>query len=155
MRRILALLTGLVTAHSAPAQDWATREVCFSDPQPVTAADVVPHDLDRLEAEAAQIANSVGRLWRIESTDGAVSHLWGTMHNAHPQVLDLPEALELAIRNARLVAVDQDSALCRLHGLSRDVVVVGVGHRQWFIDTGEQGMRLEQSMVVDSPTLLR
>ena len=108
MRRTLALLTGLVTAHTAPAQDWATREVCFSDPQPVTAADVVPHDLDRLEAEAAQIANSVGRLWRIESTDGAVSHLWGTMHNAHPQVLDLPEALELAIRNARLVAVEID-----------------------------------------------
>lgn len=108
MRRILALLVGLVTAHSAPAQDWATRALCFSVPQPVTAADVAPHDLDTLEAEAAQIANSVGKFWRIESAEGAVSHLWGTMHIAHPQVLDLPEALAMPIRNARLVAVEID-----------------------------------------------
>ena len=87
MRRLAALLACLATP--AVAQDWATRERCFSDPLPVTAEHVRPHDLAALEAEAARIPNARGRFWRIEHPSGAVSHLWGTMHITLPQALNL------------------------------------------------------------------
>ena len=106
MHRLAALFA--IIALPAFAQDWATRELCYSDPDPVTAEDVLPHDLAALEAEAARIPNARGRLWRIEHRSGGISHLWGTMHVTLPQVLDLPEALESAIESARLVAIEID-----------------------------------------------
>ncbi len=106
MHRLAALL--ILLAPPAFAQDWATREVCFSDPQPVTAEDVLPHDLAALEAEAARIPNARGRLWRIDHPSGGTSHLWGTMHVSLAEVLDLPDVLKAAIESARLVAIEID-----------------------------------------------
>ena len=106
MRRLAALLALLATP--AVAQDWATRERCFSDPRPVTAEHFLPHDLAALEAEAARIPNARGRFWQIEHPSGGVSHLWGTMHITLPAVLDLPETVTQAIGAARLVATEID-----------------------------------------------
>ncbi|MFK7939686.1 MAG: TraB/GumN family protein [Roseovarius sp.] len=54
------------------------------------------------------MSNPVGRFWKITSPDGAVSHLWGTMHSNHPLILDLPEALIDQINTARIVALELD-----------------------------------------------
>ncbi len=95
-------------ASAASAQDWATRDYCEVDLRPVTAEDFAPFDLDALERAAAEIPNGHGRFWRIESPDGAVSHLWGTYHVSAPQILDLPPELKTAIDEARILAVELD-----------------------------------------------
>ena len=106
MRALAAFLFCLATP--ALAQDWATRDLCYSAPQPVTAEDLAPFEPAALEAEAARIANPRGRFWQIDHPGGGVSHLWGTMHVSLAPVLDLPDALTTAIEEARIVAVEVD-----------------------------------------------
>ena len=108
MKRTALFLAGILAAPPALAQDWATRALCLSDPAPITAQMAEPHDLAILNAEATLIANPIGKFWRIEHPNGAQSHLWGTMHVAHPVVLDLPNAAKQAIDNARVVALEAD-----------------------------------------------
>ncbi len=92
----------------AQAQSWATRAACS-----VQAARVAPHVLDEtrltaLRSRAAAIPNSEGRFWRIQSPDGAVSHLWGSYASNHPLILALPPIVEDRISAARVIAVDSD-----------------------------------------------
>lgn len=108
MRRWLLPALLSVWPALAPAQDWATPEVCRVDPGPVDASVFDPPGLAALEEMAADIPNPVGRFWRITAPSGAVSHLWGTWHSADPLILDLPDEVTQAIENASLVAVEID-----------------------------------------------
>ncbi|MEX0337449.1 MAG: TraB/GumN family protein [Arenibacterium sp.] len=100
---ILACLT-----PPAFAQEWATRALCdVSDPV-VDISAYSDIDFARAQAEAAAIPNAVGNFWKIESTDGAVSYLWGTNHANNPTVLDLPDAVKAEIEAARVVALEFD-----------------------------------------------
>ncbi len=108
MKQVAFFLTSLLAASPGLAQDWATRDLCFSDPAPISAEVAKPHDLSVLSAEATLIANPVGKFWRVEHPSGALSHLWGTMHVAHPVVLDLPDVAKTAINEARVVALEID-----------------------------------------------
>ncbi len=90
----------------AAAQDWATKEVCDVIAPEIVEEVFAPLGRAALEEQAAKIENRRGRLWRIESSDGKVSHLWGTYHSSDPLILDVPEALRDAIAEARVVAVE-------------------------------------------------
>jgi uncharacterized protein YbaP (TraB family) len=65
----------------------------------------------KFEATALGIANSTGRLWQITSSDGAVSHLWGTIHSNDPLVLNLPDQLRAVLSRANFVALEADPIL--------------------------------------------
>lgn len=95
-------------ALPAHAQSWATQEMCDVQDAVVHPEVLAPFTEDSLHKAAADIPNSVGRLWQVTSPDGAVSHLWGTMHSQHPLVLALPDPLMQAIAKARVVAVETD-----------------------------------------------
>lgn len=107
---LFAALLGL-WASTAHAQDWATRAYCEVEPRTATAADFEPFDLAALIAEADEIPNPHGRFWRIESPEGAISHLWGTYHVSAPAILDLPEIVKDRISSAETLAVEVDYTL--------------------------------------------
>lgn len=72
------------------------------------AADFAPHDLASLEAQSSARLNPNGKFWRIEHANGAISHLWGTMHVSLPEVLDLPDIVIETIKSSRQVALEID-----------------------------------------------
>ncbi|AZV79623.1 TraB/GumN family protein [Parasedimentitalea marina] len=104
----LVFALSLLVPAAVQAQAWATREACT-----VTSATIDPQVLPdallaSLRAEAVKMPNPNGRFWRIQSPEGAVSHLWGTMHSNDPLVLDLPLILQQRIAGARIVALEFD-----------------------------------------------
>ena len=111
MRRLAFLFAGLFLAEPALAQDWATRQVCTVVTPEIHADLFDPYGLDRLEDDAAKIPNGTGRLWRITTPEGAVSHLWGTFHSADAHILRAAEAARDLIETARIVAVEIDFSL--------------------------------------------
>jgi uncharacterized protein YbaP (TraB family) len=107
IRAVLAVLVALAAGQAA-AQSWATPEACRLGTVRIDPDIVTPEVAQRMTREAATTENGVGRLWRIESPAGAVSHLWGTMHWSEAAVLDLPAELHLLIRKAATVALESD-----------------------------------------------
>lgn len=107
MRCALSLLLA-VFPSTAMAQDWATKDVCSVDVAAVSEAAFAPATFAQLEDTGATLPNGKGRFWRIETASGAISHLWGTMHSSDPLILDLPDALKTALKNARMIAVEID-----------------------------------------------
>ncbi|MGP6087452.1 TraB/GumN family protein [Antarctobacter jejuensis] len=109
LRTATATIVALsAVAAPAAAQDWATRSFCEPETIAVLDAAFGHADLAEVEQRAAEIPNGTGRLWQITAPDGAVSHLWGTMHSSHRRVLDMPDlALDL-IDGAELVALEID-----------------------------------------------
>lgn len=108
MKTRLALALLALWPACAQAQAWATRAACD-----VQAAAIAPHVLPQeqlaaLRIRAAGIPNSEGRFWRIQSPDGAVSHLWASYPSSHPLVLELPPIVESRVSSARLIALDSD-----------------------------------------------
>ncbi len=106
MRLLCAMLALL--AGPALAQDWFTPEACT-----VTRSDVAMAAMDAATATdvalaAAAVVNGKGRLWRITTPGGAVSHLWGTYHTPDPLLLDLPTRLRDLLEQARVVALEFD-----------------------------------------------
>jgi len=65
-----------------------------------------PPGLATLDARGAEYINGIGKFWRIVGPDGAVSHLWGTMHSSDPAILTLPQRVKAQIDSARVVAVE-------------------------------------------------
>lgn len=100
---VLALWGG-----SAAAQDWADVDVCHVDTAEVVSEVYEPAGLAKLQAAAAQIPNGVGKFWRITAPNGAVSHLWGTMHVTHPLILNLPDIVVETVQSSRLVMTEID-----------------------------------------------
>lgn len=96
---LIAAIFGLSGA-AASAQEWITYEAC----DVTGAAEYTPDVPAAVSQRAAKIENSVGRFWRITSPGGQVSHLWGTTHSSHPELLALPAELREVLKNARIVA---------------------------------------------------
>ena len=63
---------------------------------------------DTLTAEAAGIPNGTGKFWQITAPDGAISHLWGTLHSADLHILRQADQMRDVIESARVVAVEID-----------------------------------------------
>ncbi|CAN0603204.1 unnamed protein product, partial [Ectocarpus sp. 12 AP-2014] len=108
MRRSLIALALATLPLAAQAQDWATFDVCTVETPKIVETAFAPATLSSLETRGADLANGKGRLWRIETPQGSISHLWGTLHSADPLILDLPQVLRNIIDSARLVAVEID-----------------------------------------------
>ncbi|NRB16544.1 MAG: TraB/GumN family protein [Rhodobacteraceae bacterium] len=107
LKPLLFALAMLVPA-TLQAQAWATRETCE-----VVSAEIDPQVLPdallaQLRADVAKIPNPKGRFWRVQSPDGAVSHLWGTVHSNDPLILELPVIVQQRISGARMVALEFD-----------------------------------------------
>lgn len=111
MLRALLCAAFLALPGALSAQDWATAEVCTVVEARIDDAVLEPPGRAVLDAEAAKIANHLGRFWEITSPEGATSYLWGTFHSSNPLVLDLPEPLRDAIDGSRIVAVEVDWVL--------------------------------------------
>lgn len=56
--------------------------------------------------KAAETENAL--LWRIETADGAVSHLFGTIHSEDPRVLTLPKPVAKAYDEAATLVLEMD-----------------------------------------------
>ena len=56
------------------AQDWVTREACDVPNIEINDPDLTPA---YLAAQEAEFENGIGRLWRVTSQSGAVSHVCG------------------------------------------------------------------------------
>lgn len=111
-RALFGVLSFLILAQipaAAQAQSWATRDYCFATIDALPEAGWGDQNLTQLRARAAKIPNSLGRFWQIESPDGAVSHLMGTMHVTDPAILDLPALVEGELTQARLLMTEIDS----------------------------------------------
>ncbi|MCP5085247.1 MAG: TraB/GumN family protein [Rhodobacteraceae bacterium] len=102
-RLFLAPLLAIATliSHPAAAQDWITRAACAIKSPRIDPEVINPEWLAR---EEIAVENGTGRLWRVTSKDGAVSHLWGTFHSNDPLIVDLPDELRSVIDHARVIA---------------------------------------------------
>ncbi len=139
--RLLPALLALWPA-CAQAQAWATRAACD-----VQAAEIQPdilpdQQLAALRASAAEVANGTGRFWRIQSPDGAVSHLWGSYPSAHPLILELPQITETRIRSARLIAVDSDPVAASRAEIERHLPPQPISNAQ-LVDLGQLPTRAQ------------
>lgn len=92
-------------AQGAFAQDWATPASCALPDVPQVDPAVLPPGF--AAAEAA-IVNGTGRLWRVETGEGRISHLWGTIHSSARPVLDLPDTVVALIEGASVIATETD-----------------------------------------------
>ncbi|MEO0487591.1 MAG: TraB/GumN family protein [Pseudomonadota bacterium] len=93
------------------AANWATKAVCDIPSLDLPAAWADRADIAAAQARAAGIPNGLGKFWRITAPDGAVSHLFGTMHSNEPLLLDLPGELSAALNQARIIATEVDFRL--------------------------------------------
>ncbi|WGI21678.1 TraB/GumN family protein [Amylibacter sp. IMCC11727] len=105
MKYFLFPLIAIIAPNFASAQDWITREACEVPSIEITNSTLTP---TYLSERAAEFENGIGRLWRVTSQSGKTSHLWGTMHTTHPEVLDLPAKLVSLIETADTVALEFD-----------------------------------------------
>lgn len=103
--RLLAVALA-VLAWTAPgpahAQDWITPAACAIDPLAARAA--VPP----LPAAGDSTPFGIGRLWTVTSADGAVSHVWGTLHSSDASVLRLPAKVLDLLGRARTLVLESD-----------------------------------------------
>lgn len=106
--RALLAVTLLAAPGPAAAQDWFTAEACRISAARIDAVAYPPDLQADFQAFAPDIPNPNGRLWRITSASGAVSHLWGTFHTPDPLLLDLPDTLRSILADARVVALEFD-----------------------------------------------
>ena len=110
MLRRRALTTGFLAALAAgPHVPSAHAATCAGDDLRPAIEAAAPGSLARLDALMAE--NGDGRLWRVTSPGGAVSHLYGTMHVADPEIVRLgPEALD-AFETATTVVIESTDIL--------------------------------------------
>ena len=105
----LSLAIVLLTLGEAGAQE--NGEACAGENLiERMRADNDPRLGPMLEAGAA-VPNGEGLLWRIENDEGAVSHLYGTMHVADPRVTDLGGSAERAFDAAETIVIETDEIL--------------------------------------------
>jgi uncharacterized protein YbaP (TraB family) len=95
-------------ASKASAQSSITREACT-----VTTEDLANVDetilTERNIVEASKTTPyGVGKLWKITSPAGAVSHIWGTIHSSQTIAVALPTEVIQLIETARVVAIEND-----------------------------------------------
>ena len=106
---LLAAVVALVGSGApAVAQSWFARAACLVD-APRFDPEVYPDDRGTMiTQEGAALPAGVGRFWQVKAPNGAVSHIWGTMHSNVPVITQLPDALQTALRNAKTVALEKN-----------------------------------------------
>lgn len=62
--------------------------------------------LEPVRLPAATPAAAPGLLWRIDAPGGASSHIFGTMHSEHPDVVTLPETVYEALETSTAVTLE-------------------------------------------------
>ncbi|WP_174136789.1 TraB/GumN family protein [Parasulfitobacter algicola] len=102
------ILIGLLFPTTLCAQDWFTREACFVQTPVLDEQVYTPQLIAQAADYAESMPNSVGKLWKITSARGQVSHLWGTFHSNDPHILDLPDKFRDILAGAKLVATEVD-----------------------------------------------
>lgn len=70
-----------------------------------------PDALAKIRAEAAEVENGSGLLWRIENGSAAPSYLFGTMHMSDPRVVALPPEAEKAFEASSTVVIETTEVL--------------------------------------------
>ena len=70
-----------------------------------------PGSLEAIREAAARTPNGDARLWRIETAEGAVSHLYGTMHVSNPDVVRLGPKAQAAYDDAKIVVIETTDVL--------------------------------------------
>ena len=104
----LFLCLAVPLAGKSSAQSWITRDACT-----VTSKDLATVDetilTERNIAERSKATPfGIGKLWKITSPAGAISHIWGTIHSSQTIALDLPEKVVALIEAAQIVAIEID-----------------------------------------------
>jgi len=105
------IATCLLAASPATAASWATKDVCTVTELTIPDTWLSAEERRAISDRAAEIPNAVGRLWRLEAPNGAVSHLFGTMHVNAPILLDLPPESEEILKTTRIIAPEIDNRL--------------------------------------------
>ncbi|MEO0913046.1 MAG: TraB/GumN family protein, partial [Pseudomonadota bacterium] len=102
IRTFLALLL-----LAAPAAAQTTNRALCEPSVIEIQADLLPDEAwAEIDTRAAEMPNGTGRLWRVTSPEGAVSHLWGTMHSADPRISNPPQILRDLIADADTVMLE-------------------------------------------------
>lgn len=102
-----------------------------------------PTSFAKIEADEFDYENSRGLFWEITAPNGAVSHLWGTMHSNHPLILDLPDAVEAQITAARVILPEFDFIVKSRRALElRNAYHLRLreGRRNFIFDTDSTGL---------------
>ncbi|PZO81863.1 MAG: polysaccharide biosynthesis protein GumN [Mesorhizobium amorphae] len=107
----LLVLASLLWAISAVAARAQGEPSCGGRDLLASLAESDPARFAALKAEAAQVPNGQGVLWRIEKEGGKPSFLFGTMHLSDPRVLDLSPAVWSALDEADTVAIETTDML--------------------------------------------
>ncbi|QHQ35895.1 TraB/GumN family protein [Algicella marina] len=109
MRLATALVTLALAATPGLAQ-IADRALC--EPETIVRDEnLLPPELwEEVAERGAAIPNGTGRLWRITTGEGAVSHLWGTMHSPDPRISNPPPILRDLIATADTVMLEYIAA---------------------------------------------
>ena len=112
---ILSLGVGLARAQDSQVQDSGTTSAtggaageiaCTGrDLRPALGIEA-PDLLRRVREEGARTPNGTGRLWRVTTPEGAVSHLYGTMHVSDPEVVALGAEAQSAYDGASVVVIE-------------------------------------------------
>jgi uncharacterized protein YbaP (TraB family) len=95
-------------AGPGSAQDWVSPETCAVTADAVARAKLPPAIAQEITDAAALVPNGRGRLWKITTPGGKVSHLWGTYHTPDPLLLALPDPFVDLLHSARVVALEFD-----------------------------------------------
>ena len=98
----------VVWAGPGSAQEWFSPESCAVTADAVARAELPADVAQRIMAVADAVPNGRGRLWKITTPEGKVSHLWGTFHTPDPLLLALPEPFIEILERARVVALEFD-----------------------------------------------
>lgn len=127
LMRFLIFLIVLAWPAVGFSQNWVTPETCASSDFSIPE-DVYPPDW--FAVQEARYANGVGRLWQVTAPNGAVSHIWGSMHLNHKSVLTLPETFKDIVLSSKVVLPEIDTRF----GSRAAVVAYYAGHGFWATD---------------------
>lgn len=106
---LLAFLTALLfAAGRASAQE---APACGGIDMIAQLEGEDPARLAAIRAEAAEVPNGQGLLWRIEREGGEPSWLFGTMHMSDPRVVKLPPAAQAAFDAAETIVIETTDVL--------------------------------------------
>ncbi len=108
MLAVVFLSLGVSIASKPSAQSWITREACTVTTEDLANVDETILTERNIVERSKATPYGVGKLWKITSPAGAVSHIWGTTHSSQTVALNLPDRVLALIEAAQFVAVEYD-----------------------------------------------
>lgn len=97
-----------------------------------------PVTFAKIQTRAAQIENGQGLLWRIETPDGAISHLFGTFHVGNTIIPEIPARVRNILVSSREIVteiadIDDQQALAK--GVADNIQLIRLpGNRSFLTD---------------------